>query len=264
MEPLMIVLQAIQLGASLIGQGATNEIGKDLYLKLKSAITRKSSDKFLMGTIEQYECKPEIYAPALQDLLDSSGLSQDQEILEISREIVKRENLYDYRNNQGNINVGSGTMNVISGGNQNFGSGSQNNFSGDQINHYESVQPSVMATTLIQKVSSSYKKLENLPPGEANNLWMKLNEISSDSKLTRDFYPESNQSAQLLKIFQLLVAYCCYFSNRSTVPPGQFKYSTQNEYYRAMKHLVTGCQISTEIDSIVRDKNMAYLLLAIR
>ena len=273
MDPLSIVLQALQLGASLISQGATNEIGKDLYVKLKDAIScRSSSNSGLVAAINGYENKPNVYSNVLEAELVGSKLFNEREILAIANEILQRNPFADYRNNSGNINTSSGVQHnqQISGGNQNFGSGNQTNFSGSQTNIgtqnniYGAESEKTTAIGLIKKISSRHKSLENLPPGEANNLWSKLGEIAGDAQLTKDFYPDSFQSAQLVKIFQLLVAYCCYFSNRSPVPQREFIYSHQNDYYRAIEQSMTGFRFSVEIDSIVRDKNLANFLKSIR
>ena len=267
MDPLTIVLQALQLGASLIGQGVTSEIGKDLYVKLKDAIShRSSSSSGLVAAITGYENKPERYESVLEAELVDSKLFNEQEILAIASEILQKSASADYRNNSGAINMGTGTQNNVFGGQTNT---TTNNYGGQtnietQNNTYGLKAEKITAIGLIKKISSRHKSLENLPPGEANNLWGKLEEIAADSQLTRAFYAESSQSARLVKIFQLLVAYCCYFCNRSPVPQGEFKYSSQNDYYRAMQQLVTGSKFSVEIDSIVRDKEMARLLASIR
>ena len=273
MDPLTIVLQALQLGASLISQGATSEIGKDLYVKLKDAIYHRSpSHSGLVAAINGYENKPNVYGNVLEAELVDSKLFNEQEILSIANEILQRNPSVDYRNNSGNINTSSGIQynQKISGGNQNFGSGNQTNFSGGQTNVgtqnniYGAASEKFTAIGLIKKISSRHKSLENLPPGEANNLWSKLEEIAGDAQLTKDFYPENSQSAQLVKIFQLLVAYCCYFSNRSPVPRREFSYSSQNDYYRAIEQSMTGFRFTVEIDSIVQDKNLAHFLRSVR
>ena len=280
MDPLTIVLQALQLGASLISQGATNEIGKDLYVKLKDTIShRSSSNSGIVAAINGYENKPNVYSTVLEAELIDSKLFNEQEILAIANEILQKSTSADYRNNSGNINTGSGTQHnqQISGGTQNFGSGNQTTISGGQTSNYGGQTTigtqnntygleaeKITAIGLIKKISSRHKSLENLPPGEANNLWSKLEEIAGDTQLTKDFYSESSQSAQLVKIFQLLVAYCCYFSNRSPVPRREFSYSNQNDYYRAIEQSVTGIRFAVEIDSIVRDKNLADFLRSVR
>lgn len=267
MDPLTIVLQAFQVGASLIGQGATGEMGKDLYLKLKNAISHRSAPgSGLVAAISGYENKPKVYKSVLEAELVDSKLFDEQEILAIANELLQKHATADYRNNSGAINMGSGTQNNIFGGQTNT---TTNNYGGQtsigtQNNTYGLESEKITAVGLIRKISSQHKSLENLPPSEANNLWSKLENIGSDSQLTKDFYPESSQSTKLVRIFQLLVAYCCYFYNQSPVPQGKFKYSSQNDYYRAMQQLVTGSKFSVEIDSIVRDKEMARLLASIR
>ena len=273
MDPLSIVLQALQLGASLISQGATNEIGKDLYVKLKDAIShRSSSNSGLVAAINGYENKPNVYGNVLEAELVDSKLFDEQEILAIANEILLKSTSADYRNNSGNIHTGSGSQHnqQISGGNQNFGSGNQTSFSGGQTNVgtqnniYGAASEKVTAIGLIKHIYSRHKSLENLPPGEANNLWRRLEEIADDAQLTKSFYPESTQSAKLVKIFQLLVAYCCYFSNRSPVPRREFSYPSQKDYYRAIEQSMTGFRFAVEIDSIVRDKNLAHFLRSVR
>ena len=267
MDPLSIVLQALQLGASLISQGATSEIGKDLYVKLKDAISHRSfSNSGLVAAINGYENKPNVYGNVLEAELIDSKLFNEQEILAIANEILQRNPSVDYRNNSGNINNVSGAQHNqnISGGTQYFGNiGSQTNFSGDQVNQYGIIQPTITAIGLIKKISSRHKSLENLPPSEANNLWDKLEEIADDAQLTKAFCSEP-QSAQLVNVFQLLVAYCCYFSNRSPVPQREFNYSSQNDYYRAIEQSIAGLRFSVGIDSIVRDKNLAHFLRSVR
>jgi hypothetical protein len=267
MDPLSIVLQALQLGASLISQGATNEVGKDLYVKLKNAISHRSPfSSGLVAAINGYENKPKVYESVLEAELVDSKLFNEQEILAIANEILQRHTPGDYPNNSGAINMGPGTQNNIFGGQTNS---TTNNYGGQtnirtQNNSYGLEAEKITAIGLIKQISSRHKKLENLPPGEASNLWSRLEEIASDSQLTKDFYPESNQAAQLVKIFQLIVAYCCYFFNRYPVPQREFTYSSKNDYYRVMQQLVTDSKFSVELDSIVRDKDMAYLLSSIR
>ena len=282
MDPLSIVLQALQLGASLISQGATNEVGKDLYVKLKNAISHRSlPDSDLISAISKYENKPKRYESILEAELVDSKIFNEQEVLAIAKKILQySRSTADYRNNSGNINAGSGVQNNQQnyGGTQYFGNierqignnveNQTNNYGaqtriGTQNNTYGLEAEKTTAIGLIKKISSRHKSLENLPPGEANNLWSKLGEIAGDVQLTKDFYPEP-QSAQLVKIFQLLVAYCCYFSNRSPVPQREFSYSNQNDYYRAIEQSVTGFRFSVEIDSIVRDKNLADFLRSVR
>ena len=109
MDPLSIVLQALQLGASLISQGATSEIGKDLYVKLKDAIFhRSSSNSGLVAAINGYENKPNVYGSVLEAELVDSKLFDEQEILAIANQILQRNPSVDYRNNSGNINNVSG------------------------------------------------------------------------------------------------------------------------------------------------------------
>ena len=283
MDPLSIVLQALQLGASLISQGATNEVGKDLYVKLKNAISHRSlPDSDLISAISKYENKPKRYESILEAELVDSKIFNEQEVLAIAKKILQHSGSNaDYRNNSGNINAGSGVQNNQQnyGGTQYFGNierqignnveNQTNNYGaqtriGTQNNTYGLEAEKITAIGLIKKISSRHKSLENLPPGEANNLWSKLEEIAGDTQLTKDFYSESSQSAQLVKIFQLLVAYCCYFSNRSPVPRREFSYSNQNDYYRAIEQSVTGFRFSVEIDSIVRDKDLADFLRSVR
>ncbi len=126
---------------------------------------------------------------------------------------------------------------------------------GDRIYHQPPEKPKPSFDKLIAGIAKKYGYLENLPPYEADEVWKMLNSPSAN----QDFKPFD------LKIFHLLVSYCCYTCNRRLTPATEYRNFGAEDYYQKANELCREGNLRSnenKISSIIKNSKIASIIRA--
>jgi hypothetical protein len=91
MDPITLIVAALAAGASAgLGDTATQAI-KDAYAGLKALIKRRfAGNAKAEATLADHEADPETYEKPLAKQLEAAGAQDDQEILQMAEELLKK------------------------------------------------------------------------------------------------------------------------------------------------------------------------------
>ncbi|WP_329087769.1 hypothetical protein [Streptosporangium sp. NBC_01469] len=89
MDPILLILEALAVGAATGLTDAANVAVKDAYLKLKEGVLRRLGDsETAKVTLAEHEKAPEVWRAPLQQQIEAARIADDDEILELAQEVL--------------------------------------------------------------------------------------------------------------------------------------------------------------------------------
>jgi hypothetical protein len=91
MDPMTVLLSALSI-VGTVAQPIADDVLMDGYTGLKALIVSKfaAKDPHLETTLTQYAQKPEIWKAPAKDALQTTGVAQDQEVVDQAAELLKQ------------------------------------------------------------------------------------------------------------------------------------------------------------------------------
>jgi hypothetical protein len=156
-------------------------------------------------------------------------------------------------NQQGSTNyqVEGGTVYTTQGGKMYNSQGGEMHI-GDRIYNPPPEKPKATFEKLIRGIAKNFTYLEQIPPFDADDIW----------KMVRDGNGEGFEPLDL-KVFQLVLSYCCYYYNHRITPIKDYQNCGEMDYlYQARQLSQTGrlSQINSPLSSIIKSRELADII----
>jgi hypothetical protein len=174
----------------------------------------------------------------------------------------------DIQNNHGETiyNTQGGKMNVENRNGDTYNQQDSTNYNNQGANFHSEVQfgdriyqtpekPKAGFDNLVKGIFNKYRYLENLEPYDADDVW----------KMLRSASPEEFGAFEL-KVFKLVVSYCCYYCKRRLTQSTEYKHFGEIDYYQRANELSREGNLrwsSHRLSSIIKATQMAEIIKSI-
>jgi hypothetical protein len=174
----------------------------------------------------------------------------------------------DIQNNHGETiyNTQGGKMNVENRNGDTYNQQDSTNYNNQGANFHSEVQfgdriyqtpekPKAGFDNLVKGIFNKYRYLENLEPYDADDVW----------KMLRSASPEEFGAFEL-KVFKLVVSYCCYYCKRRLTQSTEYKHFGEIDYYQRANELSREGNLrwsSHRLSFIIKATQMAEIIKSI-
>ncbi|MCT7979678.1 caspase family protein [Laspinema olomoucense] len=123
---------------------------------------------------------------------------------------------------------------------------------GDRIYNPPPEKPKATFEKLIRGIAKKFTYLEQIPPFDADDIW----------KMVRDGNGEGFEPLDL-KVFQLVLSYCCYYYNHRITPMKDYQNCGEMDYLhqaRQLSQTVRLTQSNSPLSSIIKSRELADII----